>query len=51
MVARISGTSATLGPALPIDRIGGASYLKAVSELRPRSLSMPVHRAVSFLPR
>lgn len=51
VVARLSGMSATLGPALPVDRIDGASYLKAVSGLRPRSLSMPVHRAVSLLPR
>lgn len=51
MVARLSGTSAMLGPALPVDRIGGASYMKAVSGLRPRSLSMPVHSALSLLPR
>lgn len=30
--------------------VAGASYMKAVSGLRPRSLSMPVHRAVSLLP-
>ncbi len=51
MVARLSGMSAMLGPALPVDRIGGASYMKAVSGLRPRSLSMPVHSALSLLPR
>lgn len=51
MVARLSGMRATLGPALSVDHIGGASMSEAVSGLRPRSLSMPVHRAVSFIPR
>lgn len=51
MVARLSGVRAAHGQALTVDCISGASYMKAVSGLCPRSMTMPVHRAVAFLPR
>lgn len=48
MVARLRGVRAAPGLALSVDRLSGASYIEAVSGLRPRSLSMHAHHAVVF---
>lgn len=41
---------ATHGVVRPVVRIGGEPYVKAVPGTGPRSLSMPAHRAVPFIP-